>query len=143
MNAWHFGFAVQEGNRHSLQFFDKDGEAVHKIYLTEQSDAAAYEALVAKYQAETQGSFPQTSPTDTATGEAPDSDIDVAGFQQARLDLKDTHAFFGLLQKFGVGRHQAMRLAPEGHATHISVPSTETYPGGRIRTRSGHHDLYR
>ena len=47
MSAWHFGFAVHEGDRRSLQFFDKDGEAVNKIYLTDQSDAAAYEALVA------------------------------------------------------------------------------------------------
>src|SRR5690554_1309382 len=38
MNAWHFGFAVHEDERQSLQFFDQDGEAVHKIYLTEQSD---------------------------------------------------------------------------------------------------------
>src|SRR5690606_26879928 len=55
MNAWHFGFAVHEGERQSLQFFDKDGEAVHKIYITEQSDLAAYEALVSKYKADVQG----------------------------------------------------------------------------------------
>src|SRR5690606_17828286 len=103
--------------------FDQDGEAVHKIYLTEQSDLAAYEALVAKYKADVQGEPLQITPVDKTIEETPDSEIDVAGFQQAWLDLKDTHDFFGLLRKFGVSRRQAMRLAPEGHATAISVPS--------------------
>src|SRR3546814_20008220 len=52
-SRWHFGFAVTEtahgAPRHSLQFFDRDGLAVHKIYLREESDAEAYEAVVAKH----------------------------------------------------------------------------------------------
>jgi putative hemin transport protein len=48
--AWHSGFAAiedtQHGPRHSLQFFGADGEAAHKIYLTEQSDADLYLRLV-------------------------------------------------------------------------------------------------
>src|SRR5690606_7067170 len=83
----------------------------------------AYNALVEKYKADVQGEIPQTSPIDKAVSEKPDSEIDVAGFQAAWLDLKDTHAFFGMLQKFGVGRHQSMRLAPEGYATQLSVAS--------------------
>ena len=45
MMHWAFGFAVTEGERRSLQFFDKSGAAVHKIYITEASNVAAYEAL--------------------------------------------------------------------------------------------------
>lgn len=123
MNAWHFGFAVHEGERQSLQFFDKDGEAVHKIYLTEQSDLTAYDTLVSTYKSDVQGVPLETTPVDKTIEEAPDQEIDVAGFQQAWLDLKDTHEFFGMLRKFGVARRQAMRLAPEGHALEISVPS--------------------
>lgn len=123
MNAWHFGFAVHEGDRRSLQFFSKDGEAVHKIYATEHTDTTAYEVLVSKYQADTQGEPLQTEPVNQTIVENPDSGIDVAGFRQAWLDLKDTHHFFGLLRDFGVTRRQAMRLAPEGHATPISVAS--------------------
>jgi len=123
MNAWHFGFAVTEGERLSLQFFDKDGEAVHKIYLTETSDMQAYEALIAKYKAAVQDGHLQTEPVDKSIVETPDSEIDVAGFRQAWLDLQDTHHFFGMLRDFGVARRQAMRLAPEGHATRITVAS--------------------
>ena len=47
---WHHGFAVEEavesGPRRSLQFFDVDGTAVHKIYLKPESDAAAYGATL-------------------------------------------------------------------------------------------------
>ncbi len=123
MNAWHFGFAVQENERRSLQFFDIDGEAVHKIYLTDQSDVTAYEALVAKYKAAEQGESPQTSAVDRSSPETPDNEIDSVGFRQAWLDLKDTHHFFGMLRDFGVSRRQAMRLAPDGYVTQISVAS--------------------
>ncbi len=123
MNAWHFGFAVSEGDRRSLQFFDRDGEAVHKIYATENTDIQAYDALVAKYKAEIQDEPLQTTPIDKSIEEKPDDEIDVAGFRQAWLDLKDTHHFFGLLRDFGVARRQAMRLAPKGHATEITTAS--------------------
>jgi len=121
MSAWHFGFAVLEGERQSLQFFDQDGEAVHKIYLTEQSDKLAFDALVKKYMADRQGQPLKTSPVDKSINEKPDNLIDVNGFQQAWLNLKDTHEFFGLLNKFGVSRKQALRLAPEGHTSEISL----------------------
>ncbi|WP_197491538.1 ChuX/HutX family heme-like substrate-binding protein [Methylomonas methanica] len=56
--VWHSGFAVMEethlGPRHSLQFFDTGGEAVHKIYLTEYSDAGLYRRLVDIFRADDQ-----------------------------------------------------------------------------------------
>lgn len=130
MNAWHFGFAVTEGDRYSLQFFDIDGEAVHKIYVTEQTDVQAYTTLVEKYKSEIQGKSPATSPVDKTIEEKPDNEIDVAGFRQAWLDLKDTHHFFGLLRNFGVARRQAMRLAPEGLAEQISLASLKRILAG-------------
>ncbi|WP_020485544.1 ChuX/HutX family heme-like substrate-binding protein [Methylomonas sp. MK1] len=56
--VWHSGFAVMEeshlGPRHSLQFFDTDGEAVHKIYLTDHSNAGPYRRLVDIFRADDQ-----------------------------------------------------------------------------------------
>ena len=53
--VWHSGFAATEethlGSRHSLQFFDTAGEAVHKIYLTEHSNAGLYRRLVDIFRA--------------------------------------------------------------------------------------------
>jgi len=112
MSHWHFGFAVAENGRRSLQFFAADGEAVHKIYLAEDSNAAAYDALVSRYRATEQSSDLATQPSPTAAAETPDADIDVAGFRESWRALQDTHDFFGLLRQFGVSRTQALRLGP-------------------------------
>lgn len=119
MMHWAFGFAVTEGDRHSLQFFDKSGEAVHKIYLTEDSNKEAYDAFVKKYTAAEQTSEMATSAYDAPPAELPDSAIDVAAFQQGWLNLKDTHEFYGLTRQHKLTRTQALRLAPEGHAMQV------------------------
>lgn len=125
MMNWKYGFAVTEGERKSLQFFDKIGEAVHKIYLTEKSDEAAYTALVEKFAAPE--ALPELLPTEAAApvpAELPDSEIDVTAFQQEWLALEDTHHFFGLLRKYKLSRTQALRLAPEGMAKAINVDTS-------------------
>ncbi|PTS99238.1 hemin-degrading factor [Pedobacter sp. HMWF019] len=123
MNQWKSGFALNEAGRKSLQFFGKDGEAVHKIYLTEQSDPAAYDALVNQYKHEDQREVLDILPAQEAVAEKSDTEIDVTGFKTAWLNLKDTHEFHGMLRNFGVSRIQGLRLAPEGYAFKISTES--------------------
>ncbi|MCB0791408.1 MAG: hemin-degrading factor [Flavobacteriales bacterium] len=117
-DQWAEAFAVEEEGqgtvRHSLQFFAKDGGAVHKIYLTGASDKAAYDALVHRFRAEDRSAMLNVRPAPAPRPERPDAEIDAAGFQQGWRDLKDTHDFYQLLRKFGVSRTQALRLAPEG-----------------------------
>ena len=116
LGHWAKAYAVAEksehGDRKSLQFFGKDGLAIHKIYLTADSDAAAYDALVEKYKADDQGTEETVVEVPLNIDEKADADIDIAGFQAAWAGLKDTHEFFGMLRKFGVTRTQALRLAP-------------------------------
>ncbi|MNK72755.1 Hemin transport protein HemS [compost metagenome] len=119
INSWKFGFSVIEGDRKSVQFFGKDGLALHKIYLTNTSNEAEFDALTEKYKAEDQSPNVVTEAVPAKPAEKADSEIDVAGFQQAWKDLKDTHDFFMMLRKFGVTRTQALRLAPEGFAQKI------------------------
>lgn len=121
MSHWHFGFGVNENERLSLQFFDADGSAVHKIYLTEQSDVAAYHALVAKYKAVEQDQQLTITPALGPVPEIADDEVDVQAFKEAWLALQDTHDFHGLLRQHKLTRTQALRLAPEGHAKQISV----------------------
>lgn len=124
---WKFGFAVNENERQSLQFFNSAGEAAHKIYLTEKSDKAAYEALVEKYKSEDQGvSLVITLKAEKAPEPDTAPDIDAAAFQKEWLELKDTHDFFTLLRKYKLTRKQALRNAPEGHAYRISPESMKT-----------------
>ncbi|MBX0290698.1 hemin-degrading factor [Hymenobacter sp. HSC-4F20] len=112
MSHWQFGFAVEENGRRSLQFFAADGEAVHKIYLLEESNQAAYEALVAQYRASYQPATLTAHPTSSPTTEADDDAIDAEGFRAAWRTMTDTHEFFGLLRQYGVTRTQALRLGP-------------------------------
>ncbi|WP_126654231.1 hemin-degrading factor [Chryseobacterium aureum] len=119
LNHWKFAFAVLEGDKKSLQFFGKDGLALHKIYVTKDSNEAAFDAIVEKYRAEDQN---QTLVFEAAAPKQPekaDSDIDVEGFKKAWTELKDTHDFFMMTRKYGVSRTQALRLAPEGFAKKI------------------------
>ncbi|WP_306354263.1 hemin-degrading factor [Flavobacterium sp. '19STA2R22 D10 B1'] len=113
---WDKAFAVAEksehGDRKSLQFFGKDGLALHKIYLTKDSNEEAFDALVAKYKSDNQEPTETTVAIPFVIDEKPDGEIDLAGFQAAWKTLKDTHEFFGMLKKFGVSRTQALRLAP-------------------------------
>jgi putative hemin transport protein len=123
MNQWFFGFAVNENDRLSLQFFGEDGSAVHKIYLTDKSDAEAYHQLVAKYKAEEQIQQLNVKPARATAPEKPDNEVDVETFKAAWLALQDTHDFHGLLRQHGLSRTQALRLAPKGHAIQISLES--------------------
>ncbi|UPQ75880.1 hemin-degrading factor [Chryseobacterium nepalense] len=119
LNHWKFAFAVVEGDKKSLQFFGKDGLALHKIYLTKDSNEAAFDAIVEKFKAEEQHSIIECEAVAPKAEEKPDSEIDVEGFQKAWTDLKDTHDFFMMTRKFGVSRTQALRLAPEGFTKKI------------------------
>lgn len=110
---WKYAFAVVEGDKKSLQFFGKDGLAIHKIYLTKDSNEAAFDALVEKFKAEDQSTGIETEAIAPKAEEKPDSEIDVDGFQTAWRELKDTHNFFMMLRQFGVSRLQALRLAPD------------------------------
>ncbi|WP_413511015.1 hemin-degrading factor [Myroides odoratus] len=116
LSHWKYVFAVVEetGNitRKSLQFFGKDGEAIHKIYLTTVSIEDAFDSLVAKFKADDQVFISQTEPYIQNLDERLDEEIDVEAFREEWKSLKDTHNFFSLLKKYNVTRTQALRLAP-------------------------------
>jgi putative hemin transport protein len=120
-NHWKFAFAVVEGDRKSLQFFGKDGLALHKIYLTKDSNVEAFDALAAQFTAENQTETFEFEAVAPKAPEKEDSEIDAEGFKKAWTELKDTHDFFMMTRKFGVSRTQALRLAPEGYAKKIDT----------------------
>ncbi|GEN65619.1 MULTISPECIES: hemin-degrading factor [Chryseobacterium] len=119
LNHWKFAFAVVEGDKKSLQFFGKDGLALHKIYLTKDSNDSAFEAIVEKFKAEDQNQAFVFEAVAPKQAEKADAEIDVDGFKKAWTELKDTHDFFMMTRKFGVSRTQALRLAPEGFTKKI------------------------
>lgn len=120
-NHWRFAFAVVEGDRKSLQFFGKDGLALHKIYLIKDSNVDAFDALASQFTAENQTETFEFEAVAPKAPEKADSEIDAEGFKKAWTELKDTHDFFMMTRKFGVSRTQALRLAPEGFAKKIDT----------------------
>ncbi|MEK8029988.1 ChuX/HutX family heme-like substrate-binding protein [Ideonella sp. DXS29W] len=115
-NVWAHGFAVEEhtprGLQRSLQFFDAEGTAIHKVFLRDGSDLAAYARLVdavACGSSDVAGLTPHAAAPRPA--EKPDDEVDVAAFQADWSALRDTHEFFGMLRRHGLSRTQALRLA--------------------------------
>lgn len=121
MSHWHFGFAVNEDERHSLQFFDASGHAVHKIYMTDESDTDAYGLLVSRYRHSNQAQELTFTAPKPAGAELADDSIDTAAFHEEWKNLQDTHDFHPLLRKFQLSRTQALRLSPEGFAHRINI----------------------
>jgi putative hemin transport protein len=124
MSHWRYGFVVTEevasGLRTSLQVFDIDGTAVHKIYLTGQSNRPAFDTIVSRFQSPAQSDEIDVAPLPPRRKDRPDTDIDIANFHKHWRALLDTHDFFGLLMEFGVGRAQAMRLAEREFAYRVA-----------------------
>ncbi|MCZ4282193.1 hemin-degrading factor [Kiloniella laminariae] len=114
MSHWTFGFAVKtengKGLRHSLQFFDAAGTAIHKVFLTEKSDHTAYKALVAKYRAKDQTTDLSITPYEKKAAAKPDATIDIKGLREAWAGMKDVHQFHAMLRQFECERHQSFRL---------------------------------
>lgn len=126
--SWSSAFALTEplgdDERLSLQFFAKNGEAIHKIYLTKDSDVEAYHLLVKKYKSEDQYPVEAVFHQQKDEVEIPDSEVDMNGFQDTWKGLKDTHDFFGMLKKYKVTRTQGLRLAPQEFVTKLQNNSS-------------------
>ncbi|WP_437922156.1 hemin-degrading factor [Sphingobacterium sp. LRF_L2] len=117
---WKFVFAVLEGERKSIQFFAKDGSAIHKIYLTDKSIVHEFDTIVKTFQYEDE----TTLQIETSTKQAIQQKksmvaADITTFQNEWRALEDTHHFFSLIKKYDLGRVQALQLAPEGFAQRI------------------------
>lgn len=127
---WAHGFAVEErladGElQRGLQFFDAQGQAIHKVFLKPASEVAAYHGLVEEFGAPRVSAGITTVAPQASRPETPDADIDLAGFHTAWTSMHDTHEFFGILKKFGLSRTQALRLAPPDYAH--KVPSASAH----------------
>jgi putative hemin transport protein len=114
-HQWAHGFGVveqtEQGVKRSLQFFDMEGTAVHKVFLQPRSSVDAYTVLVAQFAHNDQTTGICTQAAEARSAERPDTAIDVTGLRHAWGSMRDTHEFFGLLKRFGVTRTQALRLA--------------------------------
>jgi len=61
ISHWYHGFFVCEnttsGESQSLQFFDNQGKAIHKIYLLELSDEKSFNTFITQFTSSDQSNF--------------------------------------------------------------------------------------
>jgi putative hemin transport protein len=139
LKHWRYGFAVKEVSRgrelESLQFFDGDGTAVHKVYVTEETNRSAWRALLHRYTAAVQSPL-----IDIVTVEQPlpetlaDSEVDADSLRDHWRGLRDPHDFFAMLKKHKVTRTQALRVVGGEFATPVHNHAIRTVLEGAATT---------
>ncbi|WP_215404210.1 ChuX/HutX family heme-like substrate-binding protein [Janthinobacterium sp. JC611] len=128
---WKYAFAVEQAGRdgkptRSLQFFDANGTAVHKIYLRNEPGVAVYDKLVDSFRMPQQSAELNVLAVAPKAAEKPDAEIDVKEFQLAWKDMTDVHQFAQIMREFHLSREQALRLAPAGVVERVTPQALRT-----------------
>jgi len=113
---WQHAYMVEKdtdnGTRRSLQVFDAAGDAVHKIFMREGSDLAAWDRAKVELQLDDQAqslSVGERKPEETPKADA--TKLDILRKEWARMT--DTHQFMRLTSKLKMNRLGAYRIAGE------------------------------
>ncbi|TAX56904.1 hemin-degrading factor [Rhizobium leguminosarum] len=125
-NRWEHGFAVSKKDgdqeRLSLQYFDKAGNAVHKVHLRPSSNMEAYHAIVAELKLDDQSQEFVEAETSNAADETTDVSRDELRDNWSKLT--DTHQFFGMLKRLKIGRQAAVRTVGDDFAWKLDNSAT-------------------
>jgi putative hemin transport protein len=131
---WTHGYALA-GERPSIQIFDRDGVAMHKIHATEATDRAGWDSILARFATPAVAAPPAT-PADQAAPE-PEASLDAAALRSDWLGLRDTHDFITLLRRHKATRRQAfgaagadlaLRLDPRAGADALRLAAEQSVP---------------
>lgn len=129
IDNWGSAFAVvlpRKGGRtsRSFQIFDKNGDAVHKVYVNDEKGVAAFDRLTADFKAESQRpdwtvALAKIKPAKLLT------DMDIRDLRNAWHEMTDVHEFQRLINDFGISRERAFELIGKESAYKISGKSVE------------------
>lgn len=121
---WDSTFALVEetstGLRHSMQFFDKHGDALHQVYATDKTDMAEWQAIVERYASLDNLPIVPKEILPSSTQEI--SQELATELEQQWRDMTNVHQFFGILQKHNLSRQQVFRAVSQELAW--QVPTT-------------------
>jgi putative hemin transport protein len=128
--AWAHGFAVTRTDakreiRRSLQFFDKWGNAVHKVHLRPASNSAAYEKIVEDLRLDDQSQDFVADAGTPPSDDTPDAKVDAAELRDRWSKLTDTHQFPGMLRKLNIGRRRALHSVGDDFAWRLDTAGVE------------------
>lgn len=114
---WAHAYALG-GERPSIQVFDTDGVAAHKVFATEATDRDGWAGILRDFVADSAPEPPATRVAETPI--APPGVVDAAALRHDWLALRDTHDFFPMLRRHGATRRQALGLVGEDLAQHLA-----------------------
>jgi len=125
--VWKHAFAVEKRDddgavKHSLQFFDGAGDAVHKVHLRPASDLNAYLKLVGAHLSPDQGQEVEI----VSANESEDDEETSATVEELRdrwSKLTDVHQFFGMLRSLKLSRREAVRMVGQDYAWSLDPQS--------------------
>jgi len=128
MDSWRSAFAVVQPGRagkisRSLQFFDRNGNAVNKVYLDNDAGIAAFDKLVADYKLPQQVTQLSVERAVQKAAPKPNADVDVKELRASWNELSDVHEFPRLLKDLEITREQALDLIGTDAAYRISAQS--------------------
>ncbi len=130
LGYWHTALAVEEPivntdkQRRSIQFFDIEGTAAHKVYLTDNTNEAAWNDIIAKYLREDQNhSFiAQAKPKKAYPNSGK---VTAEQIRDPWSKLKDVHHFQAMLKKLAIDRLEALQLVGKDYATQLTRDAAE------------------
>ena len=127
-SAFHISEATARGERQSIQFFDHQGDALLKVYATDNTDVSAWGDVLTRFIIADNPSLALKKPDMPAHAE---------NAQAALVDnewraMTDVHQFFSLLKRHNLSRQQAFRLVGDDLACRVENSALaqllETYP---------------
>ncbi|MFW6294021.1 MAG: ChuX/HutX family heme-like substrate-binding protein, partial [Spirochaetota bacterium] len=131
---WRHAFAVTmkrpRGELRGLHFFDADGTAVHKVYLTDDSDHAAYDEACGRFAAPAGEPIGPHALEVAEARPAPDrrggSEVDPETLRDAWRAVGNVHRFQAMLARLKVNRLAALRAVGTEFARPAAADSHRT-----------------
>ncbi|NDO81825.1 hemin-degrading factor [Citrobacter sp. NCU1] len=119
LNQWAWVFHVKEtsarGERQSIQFFDYHGDAVLKVYATDNTEIPAWNGVLHRFITE------ENPPLALKVADAPASapQADAGTVEKEWRAMTDVHQFFTLLKRHNLTRQQAFEQVSDDLACKV------------------------
>ena len=115
LSRWAYTLYIDQHARQTVQFFDAHGNALHKVFSLEQTDLAAWQALINQFRSPVALCFNPIA-ADAATQEQSmhvlaKQAVSAAQLRQRWSAITDVHQFNGLLAELHIRRQDAYVLA--------------------------------
>lgn len=123
LRHWRHLFAVS-GKKYSFQIFDAYGNAIQKIYLTNEQQIPYWTQICQQLTSSETPSFDR-QPEKTSQEYQGLSDEEKISYQEEWRQLKNVHHFRMVLSQFGIDRLQGLEYAPSGDALRLQTKAIE------------------